>query len=227
SSVLKALPSCPVIDPIDEEVDRFLNKKYYQICSANISADDKKILFDKTPTDNKIEKTVKDEFNIELTNTDLKNAKEQIRSFLKRGKQIKRTDLQMIIENSIRKGKTKTIKIIDFSVNSEKNKQPVANIELKYKNNTYKESSTGVGPVDALIKAFHKALLKNNMNYILTDYKVDIKTKDSDSTVDIKMAVTDMKTNTTVIAMGTSPDIIVASIEAFEEASNLLHNKNR
>ncbi len=227
SSVLKVLPTCPVIDPIDEEVDRFLNKKYYQICSANISTDDKKILFDKTPTDKKIEKTVKDEFDIELTSSDLENAREQIISFLKRGKQIKRADLQMIIEKSIRKGKIKTIKIIDFSVNSEKHKPPVANIQLEYKNSTYKESSTGVGPVDALIKAFHKALLKNNMNYILTDYKVDIKTKDSDSTVDIKMAVTDMKTNTTVIAMGTSPDIIVASIEAFEEASNLLYNKSR
>lgn len=227
SSVLKVLPTCPVIDPIDEEVDRFLNKKYYQICSANISTDDKKTLFDKTPTDNKIEKTVKDEFDIELTNTDMENTREQITSFLKRGKQIKRADLQMIIEKSIRRAKRKTIKILDFSVNSEKNKPPTANIQLEYKNNTYKESSIGVGPVDALIKAFHKALLKNNMNYILTDYKVDIKTKDSDSTVDIKMAVTDMKTNTTVIAMGTSPDIIVASIEAFEEASNLLYNKSR
>ncbi len=224
-SILKVLPNSPVIDPIDSEVDRFLDKKFYQISSANIG-DSKEILFDKIPTEEDIKKHVKKEFDIEISNYDLKNAREQMILFLKKGKKIIRSDLQMIVENSIRKGAKKIIKIIDFSVNAEKNKQPIANIEIDYKNKRYKEYSVGVGPVDALVQAFQKILLKNNINYILMDYTVTIKTKNADAAVDVKMTVADKKNNNSVIAMGTSPDILVASIEAFEEGCNLLYNKN-
>ncbi len=225
TSVLKVLPACPVVDALDSEVERFLDKKYYQISSAPVSSDDKRVLFDKVPEDAEIVKVVKKEFDVEIANSDLFNAREHIASFIARGKDIKRADLQMIVEKSIRKGGKKTIKVMDFKLDVERMKPPVAVIELEHEGKVYKETSVGVGPVDALIKAFQKALLKNNLNYALTDYAVDIKSKESDSTVDVKMTVRDVKNNNSVIAMGTSPDIIVASIEAFEEGCNLLHNK--
>jgi len=59
----------------------------------------------------------------------------------------------------------------------------------------------------------------------LTDYQVNIKTKNADAVVNIKMTVKDEKNNISVIGMGTSPDILVASIETFEEGVNLLCNR--
>jgi len=161
--VLKVLPACPVVDALDSEVDRFLDKKYYQISSAPVNADDKRVLFEKVPEDLLIVKVVKKEFDVDIAGSDLSNTKEQIVSFISRGKNIKRADLQMIVEKSIRKGGKKTIKVIDFSLNIERNKQPVASIELEHEGEVYKENGYRVGPVDALIKAFQKALSKNNL----------------------------------------------------------------
>ncbi|MFH1127585.1 MAG: threonine synthase [archaeon] len=226
SSVLKVLPVTPVIDPVDSEVDRFLDKRYYQIASCNTYMDDSRVLISGVPKDVEIKKIVEEEFDVELTNTDLSNAREYIRSFIGRGKRIKRADLQMIVEKSIRKGAKKVLKVVDFSLNLEKNKPPVACIVLEYGGKVYKESCEGVGPVDALIKAFQKVLRDNGLSYALADYAVDIKTRHSDSAVDVKMTVRDEKNDISVIAMGTSPDIILASIEAFEEGCNLLLDKS-
>lgn len=226
SAVLKVLPTTPVVEPLDSEVDRFLDKRFYQISSAVVKGDDERVLFDKIPSGNEIEMVVRDEFDIEINNSNLVNAREMISSFIGRGKSIHRADLQLILENSVRKSETKIINVVDFSLDMERNKQPVACIELEYKGDVYKESSVGVGPVDALIKAFQNVLIRNNLNYVLIDYSVNIKENDSDSAVDIKMTVKDEKNDVSVIAMGTSPDIIVASIEAFEEGCNLLYNKS-
>lgn len=60
---------------------------------------------------------------------------------------------------------------------------------------------------------------ENRLNFRSTDYNVEINSKGTDAVVDVKMALMDGKKNK-VIAIGISPDIIVATIEAFEEGYN-------
>ena len=63
------------------------------------------------------------------------------------------------------------------------------------------------------------------MNYHLTDYDVKIDQRGADATVEVSMSLRDDQGNK-VIATATSPDVIVASIEAFERGYNVLCNKN-
>ena len=58
----------------------------------------------------------------------------------------------------------------------------------------------------------------------LTDYIVKIDQNGTDATVKVSMSLKDKQENK-VIATATSPDIIVASIDAFERGYNLLYNK--
>ena len=58
-------------------------------------------------------------------------------------------------------------------------------------------------------------------NFELTDYTVEIDTPRTDATVKVTMTMQDEKGNK-VIGTGTSPDSIVASVLAYEEAFNLL-----
>jgi hypothetical protein len=84
-------------------------------------------------------------------------------------------------------------------------------------------NAEGVGPFDAIINAFKKArpALSPLHNFELTDYIVEIDTARTDATVKVTMTMQDGKGNK-VIGTGTSPDIIVASVLAYEEAFNLL-----
>ena len=64
------------------------------------------------------------------------------------------------------------------------------------------------------------------MEYWLTDYIVKIDQNGTDATVKVSMSLKDKQENK-VIATATSPDIIVASIDAFERGYNLLYNKKK
>ena len=63
------------------------------------------------------------------------------------------------------------------------------------------------------------------MKYWLTDYDVKIDQRGTDATVEVSMSLKDERDNK-VIATATSPDVIAASIEAFERGYNILYNKN-
>jgi hypothetical protein len=120
--------------------------------------------------------------------------------------------------------KKKVLEVLDFKVNSSKTEKPKASVKIKYKGAVQEAEADGVGPVDAAINAIKKALT-NGFNFRLTDYNVEIQTENTDASVMVKMTVTNEKGDK-VIATGTSPDIIVASIQAFETGYNLLYSKS-
>jgi hypothetical protein len=79
-----------------------------------------------------------------------------------------------------------------------------------------------VGPVDAAINAITDVIRRKDVEWFkLTDFSVEIPTTGSDATVEAPM-VLQLANGTQVVEKGTSPDIIVASIEAFEKGYNEL-----
>ncbi|MBU1682572.1 2-isopropylmalate synthase, partial [Patescibacteria group bacterium] len=83
------------------------------------------------------------------------------------------------------------------------------------------------GPFDAIIKAMKKLIKgQGGINVTLEDYNVEIAQGGTDAVVKVTIVFTDNKKNK-VIANATSPDIIVASVNAFEKAYNLLWWKNQ
>ena len=93
------------------------------------------------------------------------------------------------------------------------------------KNRYITDEAEGVGPVDAVMGAIRN-VIKNEklMKCWMTAYDVKIDQKGTDATVEVSMGLRDDQDNK-VIATATSPDVIVASIEAFERGYNILYNK--
>ena len=60
----------------------------------------------------------------------------------------------------------------------------------------------------------------------LTDYNVEIFTGGVEATVKVVMSAMD-KNGQTIIAQATSPDVIVASVSAFEKCYNFLYYKHK
>ncbi|MCB0329733.1 MAG: hypothetical protein KDD70_08715, partial [Bdellovibrionales bacterium] len=84
-------------------------------------------------------------------------------------------------------------------------------------------SGEGVGPVDAVISALRKAC-SEQIDFSLSNYKVDIRDQGTDAVVYVELAL--KRQGESSLGTGTSPDIIQASIEAFEEAYNGFHQES-
>lgn len=226
-TMLKILPSPPSIEPKLSEVDHYLKMKLYNIKST-VEKDKLDIIFKKTPTVKQLEKEIKEKFKIDLTKNYTNALLHGVKGFFNKENKMRKSDLQHLIEDVLKTdpGAEKKIQVIDFEVTTSKNGKARAQVKIEVKKKGCCIAKTeGVGPVDAIIKAVRKVIEKEKlMNFWLMDYDVKIDRKGTDATVEVTMTLKDDKDNK-VVAKATSPDIIAASIEAFERGYNILYNK--
>src|SRR3989344_1445881 len=222
AATLKVLAEPPTIEADIHEVERVITGKLFAIRAGGLT-DKEKILLKKIPSSSQLDKLVKLEFNLDLTKQDLAEVLSEIRDFIhNKGKHIAKADLQSILEDAIQEKHPKILELIDFEISTSKNKRPQAKVEVKLKGKKYKEESQGVGPVDAGIKAIRKILTKyNGIDFNIEDFNVEIPTTGADATVEVSMILKDTKGNK-VVEKGTSPDIIVASLNAYVAGYNEL-----
>ena len=226
-TMLRILPSPPSIEPKMDEVDKFLKMKLYNI-QGTVEKDKVKVLWKKNPGRKQLLQTVKKQLNINIDKDYLNILYEEVDKFFMKGKKMAKSDLQHIVEDILKMvpDSKKIIKIEDFQVNTSKNKKAQAEVIISIKGRkTSTGNAKGVGPVDAIMNAVKKIVVKENlMKYWLTDYDVKIDQSGTDATVEVSMELKDGKDNK-AIGTATSPDVIVASIEAFERGYNVLYNK--
>ncbi|MBI5753717.1 threonine synthase [Candidatus Peregrinibacteria bacterium] len=226
-SAVKIIPEPPTIDPDMHEVDNYLKYKLYQIQSEGIK-NKAKILWKKIPAEKDLKKIIHNEFGIEINPQVLKTIIDSIRAFETKGKNIIKQDLQNIIEEQLDEysSKDKYLEIIDFEAKTSKYKQASASIKIRYGEKILLGQATGVGAVDAIITALKRSIKEHDKMFIrLTDYNVEIFTGGVEAAVKVTMSAVD-KNGNKIIAHATSPDVIVASIRAFEKCYNFLYLKN-
>jgi len=232
-SILASHPTPPSVEPDMREVDRFLKFKLYAIRAAGFQ-EKEKILFKKTPSLAILEKTIRKEFNANLKATHLEEILESITSFLAKGKPIAKADLQNMVEAKLTDltYEKRVMRVIDYELQIHKTTPPQAKVSVEFLGEKLTAEAQGVGPVDAVITAIRKALEgKSKLGEKLVDFAVNIEDKGTDASTGVTMGLIDKNKNT-VKATATSPDIITASIAAFEKGYNILYwksqqNKNR
>ncbi|WP_322619259.1 alpha-isopropylmalate synthase regulatory domain-containing protein [Francisella adeliensis] len=149
--------------------------------------------------------------------------KSLIEKFLAKGKSIYVADIQDIIQDATEMTDAVSQDILDvqsFKVNVEHNQKSKAEVTVNVRDQLYFASSTGVGPVDAVLKALCKAC-PSDIVYSLTDYKVKIRGQGADAVVYVEMSLE--KGGVKSIGKSVSPDIIQASVEAFIDAYNIAY----
>ncbi len=227
-SLLRLVSSPPSIEPRMSDVDEYLRMKLYNIKGAD-EKEKEELLWKKTPDDGKIKAAVKGNLGIDISKKYLGVLSREIHDFFQKGKELRRSDLQHIVEDVLKTDPDapKLIEVEDFSVVTCKKRKASGEVRLRIKNKkTVSSSAEGVGPVDAVMRAVRAIIEKEKlMNYWLTDFNVKIDRRGTDATVETTMSLKDDKGNK-VIATATSPDVVAASIEAFERGYNILYNKN-
>jgi len=226
-SAVKILPDPPTIDPDLAEVDNYLKHKLYLLQSEGIK-NKEKVLWKKIPTRKDLKKIIHDEFSINLSKDVLEGTLVSIKEYETKGKSLTKQDLQNIIEEHFDEygHKEKYLEVIDFETKTSKYNKAHASIKIRYGKKVLIGQAEGVGTVDAIIKAIKKSIKQHDKMFVaLTDYNVEIYTGGVDASVKVIMTAVDKKGNK-IIAQTTSPDVIVASVNAFEKCYNFLYDKN-
>jgi D-citramalate synthase len=142
-----------------------------------------------------------------------------------KGKRVTDADLQVIAEAVMRLPKTRPIKLEELTVVTGDKVTPTASVRLNLNGDVFLEAATGVGPVDAAMKAVKKAVFAVEPIQ-LENYRVKAITGGTGAVTEV--AVSLRKGDRMATAIGVNEDIVIASIEAMLSGMNvLMTNYNR
>jgi threonine synthase len=222
-AALRVLPSPATIDPSMQEVEKFLKLRLYEIRAAGAKNGDKN-LFEQVPSLAEVTTGVRQELGVKLTSEYAGKVRSLIGEFVKKGKPITKADLQYIVEHVLKglSGHKPVLAVEDFKVSTSLHGQAEAAVRVLFDGEKVEASAAGVGPVAAVINALKQAALtRGRLFFELIDYNVEINAPGTDASVETTIVMKDAEGNR-VVATGTSPDIIVASVNAFVDGYNLL-----
>lgn len=149
----------------------------------------------------------------------------RIKDIANRGKQITDVDLYAIASAVLGKASSEEelIKLKEVSVMTGNRTTPTAVVKAMIEGREVVAANTGVGPVDAALKAVRDILGEQN-HFKLQEFRIDAITGGADALADVYIGLENEK-GRIVTARSANPDIVMASVEALVNAMNLLYKK--
>lgn len=162
-----------------------------------------------------------EDFGIKPTDTQLKDIVEKQKNIADKGRAITTADLLSIAGEIMHSSKfVEKFKLHDFHIVTGMNMIPTAVVRLNVEGKDFVESETGVGPVDAALKAIQK-ITGELANVKIREYRLDSITGGSDAQAEVSIKVED-KDGNVVSARKSGEDVVVASVLAMMDAINKL-----
>ncbi|RJS88272.1 2-isopropylmalate synthase [Candidatus Bathyarchaeota archaeon] len=160
------------------------------------------------------------------TESQLKRIVQRVKELGDKGKTVTDADLLAIARTVMGEvEEEKIVKLTDFAVTTGIRVIPTASVKIVIDGKEYIAAETGVGPVDAAIKAIQK-ITNRLANVRLTEYRLEALTGGSDAVAEVIIKVEDDEGNI-VSARGAREDIVMASVEAMINGINKLLLKKR
>jgi len=226
-SIVSIMPKPHVLEPSALEVSRYFDLKMYNV-TANTAEATQEFIWETLPTQIEVTELVQKHFNTELRNGYLEEVMRQISLFHEKTNKLHLADIQGIVETVLQSyyGTTPVLQVKDFEVHTQQHKKPLAWVQVDFAGKLLEEHAVGVGPVDAIVEALQKIIKQHTraLQVQLANYQVVINTGGTDAVVRVELTLRDT-TGVEVTGRSTSPDVIVASINAFESAYNILSYK--
>jgi len=227
-AALKVLPSPASIEPTIAEVDKFLKLKLYEIRAAGAKEGTKRVGA-REPSQREVADMVREELGVRLTPEYAKRVSALVTEFTHKGKALTKADLQYIVENVLKgmSDSAPALSVKDFTISTSLHGQAEGRVTIELDGEPVEMAAKGVGPVDAIVNALKAAAeSRQKLFFDLIDFQVEINSPGTDASVEVTMVLKDARNNR-VVATGTSPDIIVASVNAFVEGYNVLWSRQK
>lgn len=161
-----------------------------------------------------------EDLGVEVNQDQLDEITEKIRELGDKGKAVTDADLRAVTESVLGEmpEEQRVVDLKEATVTTGSTVTPTSSVRLSFEGDERVGSATGVGPVDAAIKA-----LRNVMSEIadlnLEEYHLDAITGGSDALAEVKVKLGD-KEGKTYIAKGIRDDVVLASVEAMVNGIN-------
>ncbi|GAB4391383.1 MAG: hypothetical protein Tsb005_00930 [Gammaproteobacteria bacterium] len=217
--LLKFAIKPPLITPTLQDFDRLYEHDFF-ISKTMIFTQTDKTLLSEIPTQAEFNALLLDVFGVHYEECYLQNMHRIACDMLRKGKALTLADLQDVVQNALEQvniNQEPVFTIEDFDVATIKNQQAHATVTVKLNQRVHTGSGYGVGPVDAAINALANAC-QAELDFKLKDYKVDIRHHGTDAVVYVEMKLA--RDGDISLGKAASPDIIQASLSAFEVAYN-------
>jgi len=161
------------------------------------------------------------EAGIRPTEAQLKEIVNRVKDLGDKGKTVTDADLFAIARTVMGKvAEERIVELTDFAVTTGIRVIPTASVKIILDGKEYVAAETGVGPVDAAMKAIQK-ITNQLANVRLTEYRLEALTGGSDAVAEVIIKVED-KDGNIVSARGAREDIVMASVEAMISGINKL-----
>jgi 2-isopropylmalate synthase len=167
-----------------------------------------------------------DEIGIHPTEEQIKEIVQRVKDLGDKGKMVTDADLIALTSAVMGEviGEEKIVDLCDMAVVTGIKVIPTASVRLVLNGKEYVAAETGVGPVDAVLKAIQK--LTSSIEKIrLSEYRLEAITGGSNAVAEVVIKVEDEKGNI-VSARAAREDIVMASVEAMINGINKLLVKN-
>ena len=168
-----------------------------------------------------------EEIGIHPSEEQLKDIVRRVKDLGDKGKMVTDADLFALTSSVMGEvlGEEKIIDLCDLAVMTGVKVIPTASVRLVLNGKEYVAAETGVGPVDAVLKAITR--LTNSLENIrLKEYRLEAITGGSNAVAEVVIKVEDQKGNV-VSARAAREDIVMASVEAMINGLNKCLLKNR
>ncbi|MGA2681286.1 MAG: 2-isopropylmalate synthase [Candidatus Bathyarchaeia archaeon] len=170
-----------------------------------------------------------EEVGIHPSEEQLKEIVQRVKELGDKGKMVTDADLLALTSAVLGEvvGEEKIVDLCDMAVVTGIKVIPTASVRLTLDGKEYVAAETGVGPVDAVLKAIQR-LISNQEKIRLREYRLEAITGGSNAVAEVIIKVEDEKGNL-VSARAAREDIVMASVEAMINGINklLLKNRNR
>ena len=168
-----------------------------------------------------------EEVGIHPTEKQLKEIVQRVKELGDKGKMVTDADLLALTSAVIGEviGEEKIVSLCDMAVVTGIKVIPTASVRLVLDGKEYVAAETGVGPVDAVLKAIQK-LISNQEKIRLREYRLEAITGGSNAVAEVIIKVEDEKGNL-VSARAAREDIVMASVEAMIIGINKLLIKRK
>jgi 2-isopropylmalate synthase len=144
-----------------------------------------------------------------------------------KGKTVTDADLIAITETVLGRAspRERILDLVDLAAVTGKGLVPTASVRLRIDGKEYTSAETGVGPVDAAIRAVQK-VTDPSVHVTLKEYRLEAITGGSDALAEALVKVEDVN-GSAVSASAAREDVVVASVEAMIEAINKILLRQR
>ena len=224
--VLKSAIKPPTIAPSLEAFTNLYESNFFDSKTMHFTNHDKVLLFE-PPNHEQLNDLLLQYFDIRYEKNYLKKVYANVFSAMKKGKDLSLSDLQDLVQDALEQPDVtaNVFSVEDFTVSTLKDNRSTATVTVRLKDELYEGSSDGVGPVDAAVQAACNAS-HDALAFELKNYNVDIRSHGTDAVVYVEMKL--HYKGLVSLGRSASPDIIQASLAAFENAYNgLFSTKGR